>query len=93
MASLSAINPMRTYADIACPTLIVHSELDPIPADWSRMLADTIPGADYVLLEGANHFAMIEDSDAYARRSFRGSISATPDLVRWVGRDEVGVLC
>jgi proline iminopeptidase len=64
MASLSAINPMRTYADIACPTLIVHSELDPIPADWSRMLADTIPGADYVLLEGANHFAMIEDSDA-----------------------------
>ena len=47
MASLSALNPMRMYADIRCPTLVVHSELDPIPVEWSRLLADTIPGADY----------------------------------------------
>jgi len=29
MGSLSALNPMQTYAEIRCPTLVVHSELDP----------------------------------------------------------------
>jgi pimeloyl-ACP methyl ester carboxylesterase len=64
MGSLGAINPMRTYAEIRCPTLVVHSELDPIPVDWSRMLADTIPWADYVLIENGSHFSMIEDATA-----------------------------
>jgi proline iminopeptidase len=64
MASLSAINPMRTFAAIRCPTLVVHSELDPIPQEWSRGLADTIPGADYALIENGSHFSMIEDSAA-----------------------------
>jgi pimeloyl-ACP methyl ester carboxylesterase len=44
MASLSALNPLARYADIRCPTLVVHSELDPIPVEWSRALTDTIPG-------------------------------------------------
>ncbi len=64
MGSLSALNPMRTYADIRCPTLVVHSELDPIPLDWSRLLADTIPGADFVVIENGSHFSMIEDAAA-----------------------------
>jgi pimeloyl-ACP methyl ester carboxylesterase len=63
MASLNALNPMQRYAEISCPTLVVHSERDPIPVEWSRLLADTIPGADYVLLENASHFSMIEDED------------------------------
>ncbi len=67
MGSLSALNPMRTYADIRCPTLVVHSELDPIPVEWSRLLADTIPGADYVLIENGSHFSMIEDAAALRR--------------------------
>ena len=67
MGSLSALNPMRTYADIHCPTLVVHAELDPIPVDWSRLLADTIPGADYVLIENGSHFSMIEDLAALGR--------------------------
>ena len=54
---------MQRYAEISCPTLVVHSERDPIPVEWSRLLADTIPGADYVLLENASHFSMIEDAD------------------------------
>jgi proline iminopeptidase len=61
MGSLSSLNPMRVYADISCPTLVVHSELDPLPVDWSRLLAGTIPGAEYVLLENGSHFSMIED--------------------------------
>jgi len=64
MGSLSALNPMQTYAGIRCSTLVVHSELDPIPVAWSRLLADTIPGADFVLIKNGSHFSMIEDSAA-----------------------------
>jgi proline iminopeptidase len=64
--SLGALDPMRTFAGIQCPTLLVHSELDPVPVEWAHALVDTIPGADYVLLEGASHFAHIEDSDQLA---------------------------
>ena len=64
MGSLSALNPMQTYAEIRCPTLVVHAELDPNPVAWSRLLADTIPGADFVLIENGSHFSMIEDSAA-----------------------------
>ena len=65
-ANLGALDPMRTFAGIQSPTLVVHSELDPVPVEWAHALVDTIPGADYVLLEGANHFAHIEDADQLA---------------------------
>lgn len=66
IGSLGALDPMRTFAGIQCPTLLVHSELDPVPVEWAHALADTIPGADYVLLEGASHFAHMEDADQLA---------------------------
>lgn len=47
LASLAALDPMRTIANIRCPTLLVHSEMDPVPVEWAQTLADTIPGADY----------------------------------------------
>ena len=61
MGSLGALEPMRRYGEIACPTLVVHAELDPIPLAWSRALADTIPGAELAVVEGASHFAHHED--------------------------------
>jgi proline iminopeptidase len=64
MGSLPALDPMTTYAAIQCPTLVVHGELDPIPEEWSRMLADTIPGSDFVLIPGGSHFPHIEDAEA-----------------------------
>ena len=67
VGSLAAIDPMRRFATIACPTLVVHAELDPIPVDWSRVLADTIPNADFHVIEGGSHFPMIEDADALCR--------------------------
>ena len=67
IGSLGALDPMRTFAGIRCPTLLVHSELDPVPVEWAHTLVDTIPGADFVLLEGAGHFAHIEDADRLAR--------------------------
>ncbi len=64
IGSLGALDPMRRLAEIRCPALIVHGELDPIPVEWSRAVANTVPGADFVLLEGASHFPMVEDPDA-----------------------------
>ncbi len=61
MGILGALDPIRRFAGIESPTLVVHSELDPIPAEWSRFLAATIPNADFALLEGASHFPMVED--------------------------------
>ncbi|WP_436499651.1 alpha/beta fold hydrolase [Actinokineospora sp. HUAS TT18] len=61
--SLGALDPMSTLAAIECPTLVVHSELDPVPVEWAHALVDAIPGADYALLEGGSHFAHVEDAD------------------------------
>jgi proline iminopeptidase len=63
MGSIGALDPMRQLAGISSPTLVVHSELDPIPLEWSRALAGTIPGADFALIEGGSHFPMIEDAE------------------------------
>lgn len=66
IGSLAALDPMSRFAGIQCPTLLVHSELDPVPVAWAHALAGTIPGADYIHLEGAGHFAHIEDADQLA---------------------------
>ena len=63
MGSLSALDPIRKFAGIEAPTLVVHSELDPIPPEWSRFLAASIPNADFALLDGASHFPMVEDAE------------------------------
>ena len=63
MGSLRGLDPIRRFAGIEPPTLVVHSALDPIPAEWSRFLADTIPNADFVLVEGGSHFPMVEDAE------------------------------
>lgn len=66
LGSLGALDPMRTFARIGCPTLVVHAELDPVPVAWAHALVDTIPGADYALVHGASHFAHIESADELA---------------------------
>lgn len=63
MGSLGPLDPMRQFAGIECPTLVVHSELDPIPVEWSRALVGTIPDADLARIDGGSHFPMVEDAD------------------------------
>ena len=63
MGSIGPLDPMRQFASIGCPTLVVHSELDPIPLEWSRALVGTIPDADFALIEGGSHFPMVEDAE------------------------------
>jgi pimeloyl-ACP methyl ester carboxylesterase len=62
VGSLGALDPMRRFASIRCPTLVVHAELDPIPVEWTRTLASAIPAADFKVIPGASHFSMIEDA-------------------------------
>ena len=63
MGSLGALDPIRKFAGIEAPTLVVHSELDPIPSEWSRFLAASIPNADFGVIEGGSHFPMVEDAE------------------------------
>ena len=62
MGGLGSLEPMGRFAGIRCATLVVHSELDPIPLAWSQLLAGTIPGAELTVIEGGSHFPMVEDA-------------------------------
>jgi pimeloyl-ACP methyl ester carboxylesterase/class 3 adenylate cyclase len=53
-----AILPM-----ITAPTLVVHAREDPIPVQGGRYLADHIPGARYLEVEGVDHAPFLTDPD------------------------------
>lgn len=63
---LEALDPIGALTKIACPTLVVHCELDPVPEEFSRLLADKIAGARYAYVPGVNHFAHHEDPERLA---------------------------
>jgi proline iminopeptidase len=48
---------------ITAPTLVVHGDRDPIPADMARAMADSLVNAEFVLLEEAGHFPFVERPD------------------------------
>jgi pimeloyl-ACP methyl ester carboxylesterase len=63
-AQLRAVAAHDTYdrlPDIDTPTLVLHGTDDPVlPAGNGRILAERIPGAKLVLLEGARHAYLLE---------------------------------
>jgi proline iminopeptidase len=61
MRDFSEHDPIGSLARIPCPTLVVHSELDPIPEEFARLLVERIPKARYARIERASHFAFLED--------------------------------
>jgi pimeloyl-ACP methyl ester carboxylesterase len=65
VATLPEQAPLDRLAEIGCPTLVVHGEVDPIPLEFSRLLADAIPGARLAIIPGGSHFPFIEDRDAF----------------------------
>jgi proline iminopeptidase len=48
-----------------CParTLLIHGESDLVPAECARHVADALPAARLVVLEGCGHFAYLERPD------------------------------
>lgn len=75
VATLPEQDPLDRLSKISCPTLVIHGEVDPMPLEFSRLLADRIPGAQLAVISGGSHFPFIEDRDAFmvVVREFLGS--------------------
>ena len=59
--STSSVALAGELAAVACPTLVVAAELDGfIPIARTRALAEGIPGARFVLIEGVGHAVVVE---------------------------------
>jgi pimeloyl-ACP methyl ester carboxylesterase len=48
---------------ITAPTLVIHARDDPMPVQGSRYLADHIPGARYLEVDGADHAPWFTEPD------------------------------
>jgi class 3 adenylate cyclase len=48
---------------IGVPTLVMHRSADPIPIEGARFIAEHIPGARFVELEGDDHWPWVNDPD------------------------------
>ena len=51
--------PMK-LGSIACPTLVIHGEHDPVPVASSTAIADAIPQGQLVVIPGSNHYGFLE---------------------------------
>ncbi len=72
-------------AKVKCPTLIVHSEGDQVvPLDEGKLLARSIPNAEYVVLPSSNHILQPEEPawEQFCKLvlDFTGAGSPTDDL-------------
>lgn len=58
-------DPLGSLRRITCPTLVIHCENDAVPEEFSRLLADKIPGEEYAFLPDTNHFAHVENPELF----------------------------
>ncbi len=67
MSAIAAWHGPQRLAAIACPTTVVHGDLDPLmPVGNGMRLARLIAGARYVELAGVGHLPPLEAGDALA---------------------------
>jgi pimeloyl-ACP methyl ester carboxylesterase len=67
LESAPTVSVRRLLRDIRCPTLVVAAELDGfIPLDRTRDLALGIPGARFMVMEGAGHAVVVEQPEELA---------------------------
>lgn len=80
---------VRTEATrIACPTLVLHPDRDAaVPVEEGRLLAQLIPGAQYLQLDSANHFPLREEPawDALVRALHAFLPQRAPDGAPFAG--------
>jgi len=61
------IDVTEILAEVRCPTLVIHACNDEaVPLAEGRLMASTIPGAQFVELDSRNHI-LLEDEPAWAR--------------------------
>jgi pimeloyl-ACP methyl ester carboxylesterase/DNA-binding CsgD family transcriptional regulator len=62
--SLAKVDVTDLLAEVHVPTLIVHRRDEFIPVADAQMMADAIPGARLVVLDGQDHLPWVGDSDS-----------------------------
>lgn len=65
MGEFAALDMEESLVNVSVPTLVLRGELEPIPDAFARFIADSISGARYELIKGANHFAYLEDPEPF----------------------------
>jgi pimeloyl-ACP methyl ester carboxylesterase len=64
-AAVEGFDVHGRLADITAPALVVHGTADRVvPVENGRLLADGLPDADYLELDGAPHLCFIERAEA-----------------------------
>ena len=64
--------PRDPLSSIQVPTLVIHGTTDPLfPLEHGQALADEIPGAELLVLEGAGHGVVRADWETIARAIIR----------------------
>ena len=63
MESAFRIDVRPILPTIAAPTLVIHAREDPIPVQGGRYLADHIPGAQLLEVDGTDHAPWFSDPD------------------------------
>jgi proline iminopeptidase len=48
---------------LTTPTLVIHGDYDFVPAECAEHIAESIPGAHFVLLKDCGHFSYLESPD------------------------------
>ncbi|MDT5188060.1 MAG: hypothetical protein QOG79_5118 [Mycobacterium sp.] len=61
--SVFSIDIRSILATIAVPTLVTHARGDPMPVQCGRYLADHIPGARYLEVDGVDHAPWFTEPD------------------------------
>jgi pimeloyl-ACP methyl ester carboxylesterase/DNA-binding CsgD family transcriptional regulator len=83
MREFNIIDVTALLPQVACPTLVLHSQRDVrVPFAEGRLLAGAIPGARFVPIDSGNHL-LLADEPAWPRwieavAEFLGRASATP---------------
>lgn len=66
MRAVTAFTDFPPFASIAVPTLVITGSEDRVaPPSHARAMAEAIPGARFVEIEGAGHISNIEAPDAF----------------------------
>jgi pimeloyl-ACP methyl ester carboxylesterase len=63
MESILRIDVRPILPTITAPTLVIHAREDTVPVQGGRYLADHIPGARYLEVDGADHAPWFTDPD------------------------------
>lgn len=67
LQAVSRLDVTALARQVACPTLVLHARGDArVPFEEGRLVASTIPGAQFIPLESRNH-VLLEDEPAFAQ--------------------------